>query len=137
MRNSVEFNVSLRVWSNDLQLVSLAESLDLPREHLHLKEHPVRFNGIAKDRIAKKHYVCFMGENFTEWEGVEDSLSSHLRRLEKETWLIDLISNMKIEVVLWVTVTGFWLRQEVNRHLKEGMDRLGLKLVVDHPMGTE
>ena len=73
------FSCNLRLWSEVMDLITVAESLDLPREHLHFKGKPIRFDGALKGRIAEKHYVGFAAQTTNDWLEAENFAAANLQ----------------------------------------------------------
>lgn len=96
----------LRLWSDVEQLAAVVESLDWPREHLHLKGEPIRFNGPLAGRIAVRHYASIAVTRVDNWDEVVAWIAQCVGAISREAWFVDLLVTFKIEAVFWIGIVG-------------------------------
>jgi len=142
MSNQLEnplYLASVRMWSEDVQLVSVAESLDWPRTNLHVKGFPVRYNGVLNNRIAARHYVALEDEKFENWNGVTTWIGCCLGRFSKEDWIKPLLRSSKIEAVFWITIidTGTIPKLKLGRDVKNKIDDLNIGIKIDNMLKND
>jgi hypothetical protein len=125
------FSVSLRLWSDKEQLVSLSESVPLVRKHIHFKGLPIKLNGPLKNKLATMHYVCFAGISTSEWSSIESWISNTIELISGETWLSSMLLSKEIEAELWVSVFAMEVQHFIDPTLLSSLTKLKLNVHFD------
>lgn len=100
--SSVEYDLSLRLWSDSISLESFALALRLSVKHLHVKGDKISDGEQGKERIASRHYVSTASKRVRTEHEVGTWLSSTLCRVEEAAFL----PQPNIDTVFWIALFG-------------------------------
>ncbi len=106
IRHHYRFRMSLRLYSDTIQLASIAETLKFPREHLYIKGDPMLSTGRLAGRIAKRHYVSFAETNTDDASDIAPWIEKTVAAVAAVPEIIGDLRSKRVTATLWIAMFG-------------------------------
>ena len=100
------FDMSLRVWSDDLPLRPIVGKIDSDESHFHVKGEPIAVSGYLAGKLAKRHYAALANATARQEDDVRIWLARTSAELAEQEELSRVLVNGQAEAVFWIAVFG-------------------------------
>jgi hypothetical protein len=98
--------MNLRLYSDVKSLTVVAETLQIPRQIVHIKGEPMSLTGRFAGRIAKSHYVSFEETKTDDETDLAPWIEETVAAVLGAHGLVDDLREQRVTATLWIAMFG-------------------------------